>query len=243
MPAPTTARPRAIIFDAGNTLLRIDYAAIAAHLGRRGRRVAPEEVEDAELRARVRLDVDLAAGASSEALSTGELYLRYVLLHLDISAEDEVQAIGRWRRDYNPPVGLWGQTVPGAADVLRRVKAAGLVAGVVSNSNGSVRSILEQTGLTRDLDFVIDSAIVGVEKPDPRIFAVALEHAKVPADTARYIGDIYSVDVIGARRAGLGAVLLDPKGYWGPRDCPVACDLDEAVNLCLGEEAFPSGGS
>ena len=243
MPAPPTSRTRAIIFDAGNTLLRIDYAAIAAHLARRGRAVAPEEVEDAELRARVRLDGDLAAGASSEALGTGELYLRYVLLHLDISAEDEVQAISRWRRAYNPPAGLWGQAFPGAADALRRVKAAGLVAGVVSNSNGSVRSILQQTGLARDLDFVIDSAIVGVEKPDPRIFALALEHAKVPADAARYIGDFYSVDVLGARRAGLGAVLLDPKGYWGPRDCAVARDLHEAVNLCLAEEPFPSAGS
>jgi len=239
--APSHPRPRAIIFDAGNTLLRIDYEAIAAYLARRGRPVTPAEVEDAEQRARVRLDGDLVEGVSTEAIGTRELYLRYVLLHLDVHAEAEVQAVAGWRRAFNPPAGLWNQSVPGAARVLGRLKAAGLVTGVISNSNGTVRSVLEGTGLARDLDFIIDSGVVGVEKPDPRIFALALEHAQVRAGEARYIGDIYSVDVLGARRAGLGAVLLDPKGYWGPRDCPLARDLEHAVTICLGGEALSAG--
>src|SRR5262249_61193818 len=116
---------------------------------------------------------------------------------------------------------------------LTRRKAPGLIRGMISNSNGTVRSILETTGLARDVDFVIDSGIVGVEKPDPRIFHLALEHARVPATAACYVGDLYSVDVIGARRAGLDAVLLDPRGYWGPRDCLLARGIDDAVHLCL----------
>jgi HAD superfamily hydrolase (TIGR01509 family) len=227
-------RLRAILFDAGNTLLQMNYPAIAEYLVARGHPVSVLQVADAELRARVCLDGDLTSGASTESKDTHGRYLRYVLRHLGISDEDEVRAIAAWRLSYNPPVGLWNRADPEAVPSLRRVKAAGLIAGVISNSNGSVRSILEEAGLAPDLDFIIDSGVVGVEKPDPRIFRVALEQAQVPPEAALYVGDLYSVDVVGARRAGLGAVLLDPRGYWGPRDCPLARGLADAVRFCLG---------
>jgi putative hydrolase of the HAD superfamily len=224
---------RALLFDAGNTLLQMNYAAIAGHLASRGRVVAAHEVADAEQRARVRLDDDLATGSSTESTDTHGRYLRYVLLQLGITAEEEVQDVARWRRGYNVPIGLWNEADPEASVALARAKAAGLIVGVISNSNGMARSILEKTGLAGHLDFVIDSGIVGVEKPDPRIFHLALEHARVPAAAACYVGDLYSVDVVGARRAGLDAVLLDPHGYWGPRDCALARGVDDAVRLCL----------
>lgn len=160
---------RAVIFDAGNTLLRMNYAIIAEHLGTRGRRVTVEEVEEAELRARVRLDPHLAPGSSTESTVTHGRYLRYLLEHLAITEEAEIDAIARWRRGYNLPVGLWNRADPEAIEAVRRVRAAGLVAGVISNSNGSVRSILEETGLAAHLHFILDSSVVGVEKPDPRI--------------------------------------------------------------------------
>jgi putative hydrolase of the HAD superfamily len=236
IPSPPRARPRAVIFDAGNTLLQMDYAAIAAFLARRGHAVGEAAVREAELRARVRLDADLAVPrASTESVATHERYLRYVLDHLGIAGEDEVEAIAGWRRAYNPPVGLFGRPDPEAPAALARVKRAGLVAGVISNSNGSVRSIMEATGLGRYLDFVLDSSVVGVEKPDRRIFELALREAGVRAHEAVYVGDLYSVDVLGARAAGLGAILLDPGGLWGPRDCPVTPSLAAAVALVLGE--------
>ncbi len=225
--------PRAIIFDAGNTLLRMNYEVIARYLGGRGYRVDGTEVHEAELRARVRLDRDLAPGASTESGTMHGRYLRYVLEHLGIAAEAEVEAIAAWRREYNLPVGLWDAADPEAHAALRRVKRAGLVAGVISNSNGSAYSILGAAGLAIDLDFVIDSTVVGVEKPHPRIFELALEQAQVPADAAVYVGDLYSVDVLGAQGAGLEGILLDPRGFWGPRDCVVARGLAEAVSFCL----------
>jgi putative hydrolase of the HAD superfamily len=226
-------RLRAVFFDAGNTLLRMNYPVIAEHLTGRGRRVSAEQVEEAELRARVRLDPLLAPGASTESRDTVGRYLRFLLEHLGITDEVEIEAIARWRRGYNLPVGLWNQADPSALGALRRVKAAGLIAGVISNSNGSVRSILEETGLAAHLDFVIDSSVVGVEKPDPRIFQLGLSEAAVASAEAVYVGDLYSVDVLGARGAGLDGVLLDPRGYWRPRDCRLAGGLDEAVELAL----------
>ena len=231
--SPASRHLRAIFFDAGNTLIQMDYPAIVAYLAGRGSALTAEQVEEAELVARVRLDGDLASGVSTESTDTHARYLRYVLLELGVTGADEVEAIARWRRGYNPPVGLWNRAGPGAMAALRRVKAAGLVVGVISNSNGSVRSILEATGLAPHLDFVIDSAVVGVEKPDPRIFRFGLERAGVPAAAAIYVGDLYSVDVLGARRAGLDAVLLDPRGHWGRRDCRLARGIEDAVSLCL----------
>lgn len=225
---------RAVIFDAGNTLLRMNYAVIAEQLRARGRAVTPDQVEEAELRARVRLDPHLAPGASTESTATHGRYLRYLLEHLAITEEAEIEAIARWRRGYNLPVGLWNRADPEALSALRAVRAAGLVAGVISNSNGSVRSILEATGLAAHLHFVIDSSLVGVEKPDPRIFHLGLREAGVAAEEAVYVGDLYSVDVLGARAAGLEGVLLDPRGFWAPRDCHLARGLDEAVRLALG---------
>jgi len=230
------ARPpiRAVIFDAGNTLLRMNYGIIAEHLLTRGRAASPAQVEEAELRARVRLDPHLAPGASStESTVTHGRYLRYLLENLAISDEAEIEAIARWRRGYNLPVGLWNRADPEAPAALRRVREAGLVAGVISNSNGSVRSILEETGLAAHLDFIIDSSVVGVEKPDPRIFHLGLRAAGVAAAEAVYVGDLYSVDVLGARAAGLDGILLDPGGFWAPRDCRLARGLDEAVQLAL----------
>ena len=225
--------PRAILFDAGNTLVRINYEAVAAHLAGRGHRVTVEAVEDAELRARVRLDAALAAGASSESGGIQDGYVRYLLEPLGITDPDEVAAVARWRRAYNPPVGLFDTVHPAAARALARARAAGIVTGVVSNSNGSVEGLLARLGLGAGLAFVIDSAVVGVEKPDPRIFRLALARAGVEPGEAVYVGDLYSVDVVGARAAGMEGILLDPRGYWGPRDCATAPTVADVVALLL----------
>ena len=159
---------RAVIFDAGNTLIRMRYAAIAAHLSAWRPSISPAEVEDAELRARVRLDPHLGSGTSTETAGTQGLYLRYLLEGVGITDEAQIEATERWRRTYNQPLGIWTEPDPEAASALRQVRAAGVAAGVISNSNGSARRIVEDAGLGAHLDFVIDSGVVGVEKPDPR---------------------------------------------------------------------------
>ena len=225
---------RALFFDAGNTLLQINYAAIVEQLRGRGIRRSPEAAAQAEYRARVRLDPHLSRRASTESRSVAGYYFRYLLEELGITDQETIRSLTEWRRHYNLPVGLWHLPDPEAGAALRLAREAGCAAGVISNSNGSARSILEETGLAVHLDFILDSAVVGVEKPDPRIFRMALAEARVEPEEAVYIGDLYSVDVLGARAAGLGAILLDPGGVWGERDCPVAQSLQGAVRLALG---------
>jgi len=223
---------RAVLFDAGYTLLEMDYGALTAQLRARGHHRDEAAVVDAERRARMRLEVERAAQPTAGRTGEGR-YVRYVLEHLAITDEIERGAIAEWRRGFNPPIGLCHRADGEAATALQRAREAGCVVGVISNSNGSVRRALEEAGLGPHLDFVIDSTEVGIAKPDPRVFALGLEQAGTAADQACYIGDSYFVDVVGARRAGLDAVLFDPGRVWSARDCPVATGLSAAVEGAL----------
>jgi putative hydrolase of the HAD superfamily len=224
---------RAIVFDAGHTLLEMDYARLTAYLASRGHDLGQAAVTEAERRARVRLDTERAAQASRERTGEGR-YVRYLTEHLGITDDAERRAIAEWRRGFNVPIGLCHQADGEASKALQRARAAGLVVGVISNSNGSVKRALEIAGLAPHLDFVIDSSVVGISKPDPRIFELGRQAAGTTPEQTVYVGDSYFVDVVGARQAGLGAVLFDPGRTWGERDCPVATGLCATVEHALG---------
>jgi HAD superfamily hydrolase (TIGR01509 family) len=217
----------------------MDYTVIAAELARHGVRVTPDMVQRAEWQARVHLDDQVfarAAGASTETQDSATRYMSFVLEGLGVADAKTVEQVAAWRRTYNPPVGLWTTRDPQALDALALVRGSGARAAAISNSNGTVGSVLTSVGLGGHLDFVVDSGEVGVEKPNPRIFELALDRARVTASEAAYIGDFYSIDVRGAGAAGLRAVLLDPGGFWGVRDCAMAPDLLSAVRLALSWE-------
>ncbi|HTO12064.1 MAG TPA: HAD family hydrolase [Candidatus Binatia bacterium] len=227
-------RVRAVFFDAGNTLIRMDYPVIVSELARLGCPATPGDLERAEWRARVRLDASFAPGASTEHPDTGERYLRFILDELGVRDLTVHAALAAWRRAYNAPLGFWTRMEPEADAALALARARGLRTAVISNSNGTVADILAHLGLAKDLEFVIDSSRVGVEKPDPRIFHLALERAGLRPDEAVYVGDLYSIDVVGARAAGMRAILMDPGACWGSRDCPLARTARHAVEHVLG---------
>ncbi len=107
--------------------------------------------------------------------------------------------------------------VEGAVDLLSSLVGAGYQLAVVSNAFGTVQRQLEELricslageGMPR-VGAVIDSRVVGVEKPDPRIFRLALEALGVEACRSVYVGDTVKFDVLGAQGAGLYAVHFDP---------------------------------
>jgi putative hydrolase of the HAD superfamily len=177
----------------------------------------------------VRLDASFAPGTSTEHPDTGERYLRLILDELGVRDAQIQAALAAWRRGYNAPMGFWTAMEPEADQALQLARAHGLRTAVISNSNGTVADILAHLGLAKDLEFVIDSSQVGVEKPDPRIFHIALERARLKPHEVVYVGDLYSIDVLGARAAGLTAILMDPGACWGSRDCPLARTALDAV--------------
>jgi putative hydrolase of the HAD superfamily len=225
---------RALIFDAGYTLLEMDYAQVTGFLRSRGHVVDEPAVVDAERRARLRLDAEQAARATRERTGEGR-YVRYLLEHLGIADDAERRAVAEWRRGFNEPIGLCHRADGQARKALQAARDAGAAVGVISNSNGSVRLALERAGLAAYLDFVIDSSVVGVSKPDPRIFRLGVDAAGAGPDATVYVGDSYFVDVVGARKAGLGAVLFDPGRLADSRDCVVAAGLSDAVALAMDE--------
>ena len=225
---------RAVVFDAGHTLLEMDYATVTAYLTSRGHVVGEAAVIDAERRARFRLDVERATQPSRERTGQGR-YVQYLLDALEVTDDVERRAVAEWRRGFNVPIGLCHLADREAAPALRHARDAGLIVGVISNSNGSVRRALEGADLAAQLDFVIDSSVVGVAKPDPGIFALGVRAAGAGPEETVYIGDSYFVDVLGAQQAGLGAVLFDPGRVWGDRGCPVASGLGAAVELALAQ--------
>jgi len=134
--------------------------------------------------------------------------------------------------------GLWMRVVPGAVDALRTLDEAGIRLGVVSNAGGTMADRLREleilqvgSGLGVEVGTLIDSGAVGVEKPDPRIFRLALD--ALDADPARtaYIGDMPLFDVVGAKRAGLRPLLMDPFGFQHRMACEKVTSLAAVLPL------------
>jgi putative hydrolase of the HAD superfamily len=131
---------------------------------------------------------------------------------------------------------LWSSVEDKTSESLQRLRKAGLQLAVVSNSDGRVEEALEAAGLREYFDLVIDSAVAGFEKPDPRIFQAALDALGVSADEALYVGDLYEVDIVGARAAGIEAVLLTRSRPAPDRSCRTAGSISDLVNTLLLQE-------
>jgi putative hydrolase of the HAD superfamily len=120
------------------------------------------------------------------------------------------------------------------------MRAAGLRLVVVSNWDASLEQRLAETGLAPLLDGVVASAPFGAAKPDPAIFARALELAGVDAAAAWHVGDSEREDVAGARAAGVAPLLLRRAGGDAPANVPVIRSLAElSVVLRRGEYPCP----
>ena len=128
-------------------------------------------------------------------------------------AEDAATALGHTRTAL-----LWRWPIPESVKALAALSAVGMPLGVVSNASGQIEAVLRRSGVCQvgegegiGVRCVVDSHVVGVAKPDPAIF----EHAAIHFPEARreriaYVGDSVTMDVVGARAAGLHPILLDP---------------------------------
>ena len=128
---------------------------------------------------------------------------------------------------------LWCSIRDRTHEALARLRGAGIRLGIVSNSDGRVEQALTLAGLRDYFDVVVDSGLVGVEKPDPAIFQTALDALGVAPEEALFVGDLYEVDVVGARAAGMEAVLLTSERTPPDQRCRTAVSIDELVDALL----------
>jgi HAD superfamily hydrolase (TIGR01662 family) len=219
---------KAVLFDAGNTLLFLDYPrlapAVALATG------VPLTAASLALQARpAALSLERADATDRERASR---YLE-TLFRLAGVPESQMPVVRETLLALHLEKHLWGGVLPGTVEALERLRAAGYRLGVVSNSDGRAEEGLEVAGLRGFFEVVIDSQLVGFEKPDPRIFEAALRRMALTPEETYYVGDIYEVDVVGARRAGMEVVLLDPLGNHAGRDVPIAASLADVVEMVL----------
>jgi len=120
----------------------------------------------------------------------------------------------------------WDQKLPGTRAVLDRIHENFRIA-VISNADGGIERVLSRCGIVDCFESITDSGIVGVEKPRPEIFETALKAMQASAAESLYVGDVYSVDYVGARNAGMGAVLLDVAGTYRDRELPRVESLEQ----------------
>jgi FMN phosphatase YigB (HAD superfamily) len=219
----------AVLFDAGGTLVRLDFEWMSDTIRSLGHEVTPAALARAEVEARRALDEGLEAPLCTDedmprSGSRGDLRLYFgtILDRGGVPAPLIDAALGLLVARQAGP-GLWTRPAEGARGCLDALAGLGLHLACVSNSDGRAEDHLEACDVARGLEFVVDSAIEGVEKPHPGIFRIALERLGVPAERALYVGDLRAVDGRGARGAGLHFVLLDPYGnYAAPGEPAIA---------------------
>ena len=189
------------------------------------------------------VDVDAATADAAHyraaaAMGAGEAFGDAYVRALGVPAERTTEAMDVLAELFEDPDVVWTRTASGAHEGLAALATAGVRLGIVSNADGLVARRLRAASLVQvgdgpglPVEVIVDSEIVGIAKPDPRIFEIALSAMAVRAAGAFYIGDIAPIDVAGALAAGLTPILLDPLGLQGPSSWHRVAALADVVAL------------
>jgi putative hydrolase of the HAD superfamily len=224
------SRIKVIFFDVGNTLLFPNRDRIHAPLAERG--VVPDVEHLRELECRTKNKFD---GMMTENGSTDHSFwwMFYSQLLAEIGVEDDAirdQLVAGIRNSGN-----WDQIRPGTAEHLceigRRYEMA-----VISNADGKIEDVLQRCGIAQCFKTITDSGLVGYEKPHREIFRQALRSMDAKPEESLYVGDVYSVDYLGAVGAGMQAMLMDVAGAYCDKGVPRVESLEE-LTLVLDPSA------
>ncbi|HLB24644.1 MAG TPA: HAD family hydrolase [Dehalococcoidia bacterium] len=230
---------RAIFYDAGHTLVRprpeIDevWDFLAHQLGITIAEEHRGPFPDVAAFFYSRLGEDGLGSYSSDARAR-TFWTEYYVYSLRDAARDvpraEIESAGGALFDWYADPAQW-QPFPEVIEALEGARARGLIQGVVSDWGSDLLPILHAHEITRLMDFVVASAVMGSSKPHRDIFLHALGRAGVRAEETVYVGDSYLADVLGSRGAGLHPVLID-RDRTAPRvDAPVIHALTELVEV------------
>lgn len=230
---------RAILFDAGNTVVFPRVDLLAVELTRLGYPAGPEDFYQAEREGKRKLDKwlwpQLRAGRAPRRADYyyWTEYLRALVVRVGAPESRQMEVATAIGEEFKR-VATWSLVHPGTREYLQTLARRGFVLGIVSNALGQIEAQLNAAGLAPCFKFILDSYIVGVEKPHPEIFRLALERCGLEPSEALFVGDLYSTDIGGAQNAGMGGVLMDRVGAYP--DAAVARikslpELDSALQL------------
>lgn len=222
------ARLKTLFLDAGGVLVHPNWQRVSNTLSRHGVIVSADALSRAEPGAKLAIDESIPDSTTTDA-QRGWHYMNLVLQNAGVTLDDAVDAalteLGAYHAEHN----LWEHVPSDVVPALERLSELGLQLVVVSNANGVLEVMLDRVGLARHFDVICDSYVFGIEKPDPRYFRMALERCGGSAESTLHVGDLYHVDVVGARQAGLRALLIDSADLYTAYDCERVRTLDEMV--------------
>jgi HAD superfamily hydrolase (TIGR01509 family) len=214
MPSPNQTsriiepRIKTIFFDVGNTLLFPNRDRIHAPLTARGVPCNLHQIRALECRIKNEFDA-LMVNDGNHDHSFWLMF--FTQLFVEIGLEDDVlrdKLVSSIRESAN-----WDQIPPGTREHLLRLGERYQI-GVISNADGKIEDVLRRCGIADCFLAITDSGLVGFEKPHPEIFRLALRSVNAEPEESLYVGDVYSVDYLGATRAGMQAVLMDLPGAY-----------------------------
>ncbi len=223
---------KVLFFDVGNTLIAIDLAWVSEELSKRGIQCDAKTLQRAEAAARPEISTQIHSVKNDPSIDERAFYFKKILNNTPYETKKDTDSINHIVRDLiqiffseGNATRLWSYVLPGTYEALSMLKSMGYQMNVVSNSDGSVERQLIEGNLRSFFNVVIDSYLVKVEKPNPKIFEIALEKANCKPKESLYIGDIYDIDIVGANSVGMQAVLIDPFWDWNGVDCERVPDL------------------
>jgi HAD superfamily hydrolase (TIGR01509 family) len=211
----------AVFFDVGNTLLFPDRTRILAPLDPPRITSSLAHWHEIERATKKKFD-DLIE--RDGLVDHGFWFLFYSQLLETLGLQDNAirdSLVGATRISAN-----WCDIRPGTREALERIRK-NYPLGVISNADGSIDRVLERCGIADCFQSITDSGVVGYEKPNPAIFQAALASIGADARHSLYVGDVYSVDYLGATRAGMKAILFDVAGAYRGRKLPRVESLEQ----------------
>jgi putative hydrolase of the HAD superfamily len=223
-----------VFLDAGGILVNPNWSRVSETLARHGVDATAAALAAAEPRAKQRLDRGETIQRTNDE-QRGWTYFDLVLTEAGVPLTAGTAAALLELNAYHRQFNLWESVPDEVGPALAALRARGLQLVVVSNANGTLLSVFTRLGLVPALDVIFDSHVVGIEKPDPRFFHHALDLSGARAETTVHVGDLYHVDVVGARSAGIAAILLDVANLYADYDCRRVRSLAEVVELLAGD--------
>jgi putative hydrolase of the HAD superfamily len=224
-----TSRLETLFLDAGGVLVFPNWQRVSDTLARHGVDVSTAALIAAEPNAKFAIDESIRHGESTDS-QRAWMYMELVLENAGVTLDDRTAAALRELRAYHGEHNLWEFVPSDVAPALERLSSLDLRLVVVSNANGVLHRMFDRVGLTRYFDCICDSYLEGVEKPDPRFFQIALERSGAAPETTMHVGDLYHVDVLGARSSGLREMLIDPHDLYRDYDAERVTSLDQLVD-------------
>jgi putative hydrolase of the HAD superfamily len=219
-----------LFLDAGGVLVFPNWQRVSDTLARHGVDLSPEALVAAEPQAKFDIDQSIRSGKSTDS-QRAWWYMELVIENTGTALTEATAAALRDLHAYHADHNLWEYVPTEVVPALEGLAALGLKLVVVSNANGALHRMFDRVGLTRHFDCICDSFNEGVEKPDPRFFQVALDRSRASAATTMHVGDLYHVDVVGARNSGLQQMLIDPHDLYRDYDTARVRTLGELVDV------------